>query len=163
MIPPMPDWDAAHPLIVHFPIALLFVAPFFMLIAVAVRKPAWTIATICLLVMGTVGAWAAYYSGEAAEVYWRTTGDLAPEIDQLMAEHHVAGGQARLLATLVTFAFIVWAIAAVKLAKKRAIVIGVGLVILLGHLGMTLRLVQASHMGGRLVHEFRITAPFASP
>ena len=122
-----------------------------------------SIATILLLLIGTIGAWAAYYSGEAAETYWRTTGDLDPDIDKLMAEHHVAGGQARLFATLVTVAFIAWAIASVKLAKKRALVVGIGLVVLVGHLGMLLRLVQASHMGGRLVHEYRITAPYSSP
>ncbi|MEQ8769985.1 MAG: DUF2231 domain-containing protein [Phycisphaerales bacterium] len=163
MLPPLPDWDAAHPLIVHFPIGLLLVAPVFMLIAVFVRKPAWTIATVLLLLIGTVGTWGAYYSGEAAEVYWRTTGDLDPDIDKLMADHHVAGGQARLFATFVTIAFIAWALLSAKLAKKRGLLIGLGLVILVGFLGANLRLVQASHMGGRLVHEFRITAPYASP
>ncbi len=163
MLPPFPEWDAAHPLIVHFPIGLLLVAPVFMLIAVFVRKPAWTIATILLLLIGTIGAWVAYYSGEAAEVYWRTTGDLAPDIDKLMADHHVAGGQARLFATLVTLAFIVWAVLSVKLAKKRGVLIGLGLVILLGFLGANLRLAQAGHMGGQLVHEHRITAPYSSP
>ena len=30
--PPFPTWDSLHPLIIHFPIALLLVCPLFILI-----------------------------------------------------------------------------------------------------------------------------------
>lgn len=163
MLPPLPEWDAAHPLIVHFPIALLAVAPLFLLIAVFTRKWGWIGSALLVLTIGTVGAWVAYYSGEAAEVYWRTTGDLSPDIDRLMSDHHVAGGQARLFATLTLVAFALWSLVAWKFEKKRTAVVILGLVILAGHLGVVLRLVQAAHMGGRLVHEHRITAPYTSP
>jgi uncharacterized membrane protein len=37
-LPPLPTWQAIHPLIVHFPIALLLVAPLFIVIG-TLRKP----------------------------------------------------------------------------------------------------------------------------
>ena len=33
MFPPVPSWDAMHPMVVHFPIALLLVAPLFVVMA----------------------------------------------------------------------------------------------------------------------------------
>ncbi len=33
--PPFPSWDGLHPLIVHFPIALLLVAPLFVVLGLA--------------------------------------------------------------------------------------------------------------------------------
>ena len=37
-MPPIPSWDGLHPLIIHFPIALLLVAPLLVLIG-ALLKP----------------------------------------------------------------------------------------------------------------------------
>jgi len=37
--PPIPSWDAWHPMIIHFPIALLLIAPVFILLG-ALLEPA---------------------------------------------------------------------------------------------------------------------------
>ena len=37
-MPPIPSWDGLHPLIIHFPIALLLVAPLLVLVG-ALLKP----------------------------------------------------------------------------------------------------------------------------
>ena len=31
MLPPWPGWDGLHPLVIHFPVALLLVAPLFLI------------------------------------------------------------------------------------------------------------------------------------
>jgi len=37
--PPIPNWDALHPLIIHFPIALLLIAPIFVVVGAALTPP----------------------------------------------------------------------------------------------------------------------------
>ena len=67
--PAIPSWDALHPLIIHFPIALLLVAPIFIVVG-AVLTPArgrsYLIAAMVLLLVGTASIFVAVESGEAA-------------------------------------------------------------------------------------------------
>ena len=59
----MPGW---HPLIVHFPIALLTFSLIVDLAALLAKRPAWHPVAYALLVAGTVAATAAVISGNAA-------------------------------------------------------------------------------------------------
>ena len=67
--PAIPSWDALHPLIIHFPIALLLIAPIFIVVG-AVLTPAkgrsYLIAAMVLLLVGTASIFVAVESGEAA-------------------------------------------------------------------------------------------------
>ena len=54
-LPPIPTWQVLHPLVIHFPIALLFVAPVFLLLAVLLPKNSrWLqLPALILMVLGT--------------------------------------------------------------------------------------------------------------
>ena len=70
---PLPDWAPnLHPLVVHFPIALLVVAPLVDLAGVVWPKPAFPRAAATLLYgLGAVGVAAAYLTGRvAAQTIW---------------------------------------------------------------------------------------------
>ena len=67
--PPLPTWDSFHPLIIHFPIALLLLSPLFVLISAVPRPPKgkpYLIAALVILVLGTVGLFIAGSTGHAA-------------------------------------------------------------------------------------------------
>ena len=62
----MLDLTHLHPMIVHFPIALLIVGFFSDITGLIVKKEFFTTAGFYLLILGTLGVIAAYLSGEYA-------------------------------------------------------------------------------------------------
>jgi uncharacterized membrane protein len=68
MLPTWPGWDGLHPLVVHFPIALFLVAPVFVLLAMLrpARTATFAVPALILLALGTIAAFVAVETGEAA-------------------------------------------------------------------------------------------------
>jgi len=78
-------FPSLHVMIIHFPIALLFVAFFFDIGCIVFRKRVWLDrAAIVLYVMGTVAAGAAYLTGQRAVAALQ---DLSPAIESAIADH----------------------------------------------------------------------------
>lgn len=64
----VPEWAPnVHPLVVHFPIALVIAAALADALALAVRRRAFRVAAAALYVAAAAGALAAYLTGDAAE------------------------------------------------------------------------------------------------
>jgi uncharacterized membrane protein len=62
----MPDLTYIHPMIIHFPIALLIVGFLFEVVGVAANKEFYSKAAFILLLLGGAGAVAAYITGNLA-------------------------------------------------------------------------------------------------
>ena len=64
-IPPIPPWNGCHVLVVHFPIALLLVAPLFILLGLVVPRlnRAFYLAGLLLMALGACGAILAVEAG----------------------------------------------------------------------------------------------------
>lgn len=149
----MPPLDHLHPAIVHFPIALLAVVPFFFLLGALwpSRRPGLHAAGLLLLLLGLAGALLALATGEAAESLGRRT----PELKAALAEHERAAGW-----TLGIFS----ALAGTWLAhlgvvrfRRRPLPAGLGRILfilwlLAAALGVT-ALVRTGHLGGHMVHD----------
>ncbi len=64
-LPPIPSWDGLHPLIVHFPIALLMVVPVLLVLGMIFRdgRRLFSVAALVLMLMGTAAAYVAVETG----------------------------------------------------------------------------------------------------
>lgn len=80
-----PGFPSLHVLVVHFPIALLFLAPLFDIGCMIFRARVWLDrAAATLYVVGTIGAGAAYLTGERAAA---AVGDLGTAAESALADH----------------------------------------------------------------------------
>lgn len=160
MFPAPPPWEGMHPIVVHFPIALLLIAPLFLLFAAFRPKATPTaLAALSLLILGTGFLFLAVATGEAAE-------DQAEAVSAAKAtlqRHEELAEIARpvFLGFTVLYAGVVAASLILKDKLKRPVWAGLHLGFLLLYAGGALLLANIAHDGGRLVHEFGVHAPLA--
>lgn len=142
-MPFVPDWAPnSHPLFVHFPIALLFAAVLVDLLALAWRSRPWLHpAAVTLYVLGTLGAVAAYLSGQDAA----DSVMLPAEAQPVLTEHAN-------LAWWTMWFFVIYTIARLVIVRwegaRRPVVHGV--LFLIGLAGLYLPWETGGH-GGEMV------------
>ena len=166
--PPIPSWDALHPLVIHFPIALLLIAPLFIL-AGAVLPPQkgrpYHLAGLALMLLGTVAIFLAVSTGEAA-------GEIAERIKgvrYLLETHESLAERTRIVFSVlsVIFAALLFMPRMLKHAESRLVTTTLPLAFLVLYSAGMLLLINTAHNGGRLVHEFGVRAivshTFAGP
>jgi uncharacterized membrane protein len=156
-LPPLPSWDGLHPLIVHFPIALLLVAPLFVVVGILLRgSRSFLWAALLLMAIGTTATFLAVSTGEAAGKLAERT----PQINAVLERHEELAEATRavfLVLTLV-FAAIVVAPAAFRRLRGPAFQVVLSLVFLLCYGAGVVFLANTAHNGGRLVHELGVQA-----
>ena len=161
-MPPIPSWDGLHPLIIHFPIALLLVAPLLVLVGALLKpekgRPVLYVA-LALMVAGTLSIFLAAATGEAAGKLAERT----PQIDAVLERHEELADATRAVFSGLTviFAAIMFAPMAFQKLSGRLISTALPLVFLLFYGVGVLLLTNTAHNGGRLVHEFGVRAMVA--
>src|ERR1051326_5344086 len=157
--PTIPTWDALHPLVIHFPIALLLMAPIFMVIG-AVLTPAkgrsYLIAAMVLLLFGTASIFVSVETGEAAS----KLAERAPGMQQVLEAHESLAERTEAVFSVLSVIFL--ALLAVpwflKREDTRLTTTVLPLAFLILYSAGALLLVNTAHNGGRLVHEFGVRA-----
>jgi uncharacterized membrane protein len=162
MFPPMPSWDGLHPIIIHFPIALLIIAPLIILIGILMPKNGRTflLSAFILMLIGTIATFIAVSTGSSA-------GELAEHmggVESVLEQHEELAETTRTVFTALTaiFGVIVFAPMLFKKELSRMIVIPLNLAFLLFYGSGTIVLLNTAHQGGRLVHEMGVRAVMAS-
>lgn len=131
-----------HPAVVHFPVALILVAALFELVGRATDLAWWRKAAFAMLVLGTVAAWAAVWTGHQAEE--------AAEDQGVPRERIEAHEDAAMLAAWLALAAVVVRALAGRMGRAAGTARGVGLLL---HLAAAVAIGVAGLRGGRMVFE----------
>lgn len=132
-----------HPQVVHFPIALLVVVLLFEILSYFWKKESFSLTSLILLVLGTIGAFIALQTGELAA-------DIAkkiPGIDSTLHKHEE-------MAELVFYLYLVITIIKIVIIRFKKDILPWRLLILAGMLIGTFFLFRVGHYGGQLVYEW---------
>jgi len=162
--PPLPTFDALHPLVIHFPIALLLVAPLFVLVGALLpreRGRAYQITALVLMLCGTLGAFLAVASGEAAA----RIAERSENVNPVLERHEELAETTRAVFAVLTIAFAALLFAPRWLKRTPAPAMSGVLtaVFLVFYAAGAVVLANTAHNGGRLVHELGVTSAMSPP
>lgn len=137
------DTATLHPMLVHFPIALIIAAFAFDLAALVTRRPSFSSAALYTSALAALGGVAAFLSGNAAE----EAAERIPGIEALLERHEDLGKilMAAAIALLVIRLVVLWRGWHERVAAQALVAaLSLGLVFLVGATGF---------YGGKLVYE----------
>ena len=139
-----------HPLIVHYPIALLTTSTAVYLAAAIARRERWGWLALWLLVFGALGATASVWTGlRAGESVM-----VAPSVRENILEHHE---HLMIVAWLLSLLSLAWGIVGRPLPKRG----GVGFIALL--VLMSAVLARGAALGGWMVYGYNAGGSLPQP
>ncbi len=154
-LPMIPDWDGIHPLLVHWPLTLFFLAPVFALIAALTKatfRRTFLLSSLAAMLLGTISIYVAFDAGESAAI-----NNPVSEASAVMEHHHELAGLARSSLTGATLFFSLTLLLCLSFhlsLRELTAVLPLGSAIFYGF-GL-FWLVHTAYLGERLVHEFGI-------
>lgn len=157
--PVIPPWEGLHPLIVHFPIALLLITPLLVIAGALLAPEKGRIVlytALSLMLIGTLSTFLAAATGEVAGKLAQRT----PQVDAVLERHEELADATRAVFAGLTliFAAIVFAPRVPRKLPGRLVTTALPLIFLLFYGAGMLLLANTAHNGGRLVHELGVKA-----
>ena len=169
LVPPLPPPEGWHPLIVHFPIALLMIAPILVIVGLFGKKciMAWWGAASILLIVGSICAWIATYTGglsvkaDLVAAAMAMNPDASKAIQETLREHAELAEATRNIFTMVSLMFgaFVGFIMVTKRELNRAATAGITVAFLVLWGFGAYKLTETGHLGATLVHKYQVTVP----
>ncbi|MGV6814585.1 MAG: DUF2231 domain-containing protein [Phycisphaerales bacterium] len=162
-IPSLPPFEGFHPFIVHFTVGILLTAwvPMVLGLIDSKRRVSWFRSALMMVVMGTLFAFAAVFTGEATEEVVSHNSEL---IEHAIHEHEELAELARNIFIGVSIIFIASFVLYFKVPQPKQRKVGMvgGLLVGLSYALGALALANAGHQGGLLVHQHGLQAPVAN-
>lgn len=161
-LPPVPGWSGFHPLVVHFPIALLLVAPLFVVLGIVLPRAKtrpYLMTALLLMILGTISLFVAVETGEAAGHLAAST----PQIKAVLDQHEALAETAEIIfsgLTVILAAILFIPALLHRDLSRRRLAASVMLFLVLYGAGAVV-LANTAHAGGRLVHELGVRATVA--
>lgn len=157
-----PEWESLHPLVIHFPIALLLVAPLAIVAGVAWVRHREVLFAVgwALMALGTVAAYVSVLTGEAAA----RVADRTPAINRMLAQHEQMAEHVLRSFGLFT---VIW-LAVLVIVRLRPRHLPAWLrwsfppVFLAFYVVSSLELANMAHAGGLLVHSLGLRADMSA-
>jgi uncharacterized membrane protein len=154
-LPMIPGWDRIHPLLIHFPLTLFFLAPLFALGAAftkAATRRAFLVSALLIMILGILSMYAAFEAGGAA-----TKEDLSKEAQAIIERHRELAELTRSSFVLATVLVALMLVLCNSLHLRVHELTGVlPLAALVFYALGLLWLIHAAYQGERLVHEFGV-------
>lgn len=144
------DFSHLHPMIVHFPIALLLVAFLSDLTGILFKRDFFTKAGLLMMLLGTAGVVAAYFSGDFASEGLTEAGPL-----KMAIERHEAAAELTLWLMVAT---VIVRLTLVALRKYAGALRWIPLVLFLVSV---LSVVRTGYYGGELVFKHAAGVQFS--
>jgi len=152
-------WNELHPLVVHFPIALLLVAPLFVLMGALWPRRTGLYFLGCALILISVGTLAIFVSLSTGEASSKAIVQT-PALASLIGQHEdLAETTAWVFLSLTAiFSAIFYGLVLVQKKGESPLARSLPLIYLVLYVAGAVLLVQTAHRGGQLVHEFGVHA-----
>lgn len=152
-----------HVIVVHFPLAFLFVAPLFVLIGAVTGLRSMMVSALLVMVIGVAGAFVATYTGELAMGEVDFVLDEEGDAWDVAEVHEERAEKARNWFLGLTLLYIVLMVAPLVYKKCGTFLprFAMHLIFLALWIYPTVELAHAAHEGGRLVHQYGGVAPMA--
>jgi uncharacterized membrane protein len=144
-----PGIPTLHPMVIHFPIALVCLAPLFDLACLVFRSRLWLDRTATTLyLVGTLGAGVAYLSGQRAA---EAVESLTPAAESILADHEA---QAVLTLIVLAVAALLRLMVTWLGRDDRRIKVGIfRLIALPAAIAALVMMVLTADLGGQLVYK----------
>ena len=161
MFPSFPPWNGLHPLVIHFPVVLILVAPLFIVLGIIFRKrrQGFLWSAMVLMALGAGATFFAVATGEAgAEIAAKS-----PAVIPVLERHEELAETTRIIFTAMSLVYLA-ILLLLSVREKKGKPVGptpfllIHLIFLLLYLAGTLVLIQTADKGAHLVHEFGIHA-----
>jgi uncharacterized membrane protein len=157
--PPLPAWGSMHPLVVHFPIVLLLLAPCFVLFSAILPPPKgrpYAMVALLLLLLGTGALFLAAETGEAAAQI--ASGDAT--VKAVLTAHEDLASESEVVFTVFSAILLGMVVLPWLLHRQdtRLTTTFLPLSFLVLYGAGIIFVVNTAHLGARLVHEFGVHA-----
>jgi len=155
-LPMIPGWDGIHPLLIHFPLSLFFLAPVFVLFASLTRattRRTFLISALTVMLLGITLTYAAFAAGQTAAASVTRTEEVRTVVDRHQELASLARSSLTMGILLFGLTLLICRWFHLQLHELTS-VLPVGSVVFYA-LGL-LWLINTAYHGERLVHEFGV-------